>query len=154
MGAVEAGGQVRLALYVEGASSVRGQVRVWRDGVGETLIPLAEYVRAEDDRNVKEAAGDPLPPFDGGRWLGAMLDLPEEGGLLWYYFILFVNESRVCFYGNVSGLGGEGGISDMPPGSFQITVYDVGATTPAWFRRAVMYQIFPDRFYREHIIEK
>lgn len=153
IGAVEAGGQVRLALYVEGAASVRGQVRVWRDGVGETLVPLAEFVRVEDDKSKPEATGEPLPPFDGGRWLGAMLDLPDEGGLLWYYFILFIDDSRVCFYGNVSGLGGEGGISDMPPGSFQISVYDKGATTPAWFRRAVMYQIFPDRFYREHIIE-
>ncbi len=154
IGAVEAGGRVRLALYVEGAASVRGQVRIWRDGVGETLVPLAEFVRAETNTETTEATGKPLPLSDGGRWLGAVIDMPEEGALLWYYFILLVDDSRVYFYGNTGGLGGEGGLCDVPPGSFQITVYDRGATTPAWFRRTVMYQIFPDRFYREHIIEK
>ena len=151
LGAAEAGGRVRLALRVEGAASIRGQVRIWRDGAGETLVPLSVFAQKTEPMEEKEATGEPLPSFDGERWLGAVVDLPDEGGLLWYYFILIVDGSHVYFYGNTGGLGGEGGLSDVPPGSFQITVYDKGATTPAWLRRAVMYQIFPDRFYREHI---
>ncbi|MBR1761467.1 MAG: 4-alpha-glucanotransferase [Schwartzia sp.] len=152
LGAAEAGGRVRLAISVAGAASLEGQVRVWRDGVGETLVPLAEYARGENDTEEQEATGQPLPLSDAARWFGAVIDLPEAGGLLWYYFILIVDH-RVYYYGNTGGLGGEGGLCDVPPGSFQITVYDVGAATPAWMRRAVMYQIFPDRFYREHIRE-
>ena len=153
VGAVEAGGRVRVAISVEGAETLEGQVRVWRDGFGETLVPLRPFIHEEPDGKEKEATEKPLPLSAAPRWFGAVIDLPEEGGLLWYYFILIINH-RVYYYGNVGGLGGEGGLCDVPPGSFQITVYDRGATTPAWFRRAVMYQIFPDRFYREHIIEK
>ena len=31
-------------------------------------------------------------------------------------------------------------------GGFRLTVYERGFDTPAWFRRSIMYQIFPDRF--------
>lgn len=34
------------------------------------------------------------------------------------------------------------------PLAFQITVYEEGFTTPDWMKGAVMYQIFPDRFFR------
>ena len=152
IGAVEAGGRMRLAISVEGAEVLEGQVRVWRDGVGETLLPLTPYSHEAPDTEEKEATGKPLPLSAASRWFGTVVDLPEEGGLLWYYFIL-IADHRVYYYGNTGGLGGEGGLCDVPPGSFQITVYDKGATTPAWLRRAVMYQIFPDRFYREHITE-
>ncbi len=152
IGAVEAGGRVRVALLVEcgeSAESIEADVRVWRDGVGESLVPMTLFSDKNSDE--EKATGEPLP-FLGPQWFVATLDLPEEGGLLWYYFILRIDR-HIYFYGNTSGLGGEGGISDAPPGSFQITVYDKGATTPSWMRRAVMYQIFPDRFYREHLIE-
>ena len=33
-----------------------------------------------------------------------------------------------------------------PFGEFRLTVYEKDFRTPAWFRRGVMYQIFPDRF--------
>ncbi len=152
IGAVEAGGRVRLALSVEGAEdaeTIVAEVRVWRDGVGETLVPMT--LLSNKDSDEEKATGEPLP-FSAPGWFVATVDLPDEGGLLWYYFILLIDR-HVRFYGNIGGLGGEGGFSDAPPGSFQITVYDKGATTPAWFRRSIMYQIFPDRFYREHLIE-
>ena len=34
------------------------------------------------------------------------------------------------------------------PVSWQLTVYDEHYTTPDWFKGGIMYQIFPDRFYR------
>ncbi|MBO4926786.1 MAG: glycoside hydrolase family 13 protein [Clostridiales bacterium] len=34
------------------------------------------------------------------------------------------------------------------PHAFQITVYEEGFVTPDWMKGAVMYQIFPDRFFR------
>ena len=152
VGAVEAGGRVRIALSVDGvesAESVVAEVRVWRDGFGETLVPLKPL--STKNAEEEQATGEPLP-VSAPKWFVATIDLPEEGGLLWYYFILLIDH-HVHFYGNTGTLGGEGGLSDAPPASFQITVYDKGAETPAWFRRSIMYQIFPDRFYREHIIE-
>ncbi len=35
------------------------------------------------------------------------------------------------------------------PVSWQITVYDENYHTPDWFKGGLMYQIFPDRFYKE-----
>ena len=53
---------------------------------------------------------------------------------------------------------GTGRLSDVPsrvgvqedrhPAAFQITVFSKEFVTPDWFRGAVMYQIFPDRFHR------
>ncbi len=34
------------------------------------------------------------------------------------------------------------------PSPWQLTVYDERYTTPEWFKGSVMYQIFPDRFYK------
>ena len=45
-------------------------------------------------------------------------------------------------------MGGEGVVETNVPTSYQITVYKADAKTPDWFKKSVMYQIFPDRFYR------
>ncbi len=42
--------------------------------------------------------------------------------------------------------GGEAHFSDVPA-IYGLTVYDGAFTTPEWFRHAVVYQIFPDRFF-------
>ena len=89
IGAVEAGGRVRLALSVEGAEdaeTIVAEVRVWRDGVGETLVPMT--LLSTKDSDEEKATGEPLP-FSAPKWFVATIDLPDEGGLLWYYFIIF-----------------------------------------------------------------
>ena len=72
--------------------------------------------------------------------------LPEQSGLLWYYFIVdFDGETRL--YGNADDrLGGEGRLYDHEPPSFQLTVYDEEFDTPRWMREGLLYQIMPDRF--------
>ena len=74
------------------------------------------------------------------------LTLPEQSGLLWYYFIVdFDGETRL--YGNADDrLGGEGRLYDHEPPSFQLTVYDEEFDTPRWMREGLLYQIMPDRF--------
>ena len=74
------------------------------------------------------------------------LTLPEQSGLLWYYFIVdFDGETRL--YGNADDrLGGEGRLYDHEPPSFQLTVYDEEFDTPHWMREGLLYQIMPDRF--------
>ena len=79
----------------------------------------------------------------------AKIKLPSSGCLLWYYFAVELSDGSIIYYGNNKAqLGGEGEQSDKVPPAYQITVYDEGAKTPDWFKHAVMYQIFPDRFYR------
>ena len=74
------------------------------------------------------------------------LTLPEQSGLLWYYFIVdFDGETRL--YGNADDrLGGEGRLYDHEPPSFQLPVYDEEFDTPRWMREGLLYQIMPDRF--------
>lgn len=106
-------------------------LRVWQDGVGETLKAMT--LATEDT---------------SGHWYTTELSVPPEPGWLWYSFQITVGE-RLYFYGdNAEGLGGEGQLYEQNPPSYQITVYRPGTVTPHWFKHAVMYQIFPDRFYR------
>ncbi len=65
-----------------------------------------------------------------------------EAGLYWYYFV-FNNEYCI-------GLGDnyEAQIQSEVR-SYQLLVYENGYKTPEWFKGGIMYQIFPDRFYRE-----
>ena len=56
----------------------------------------------------------------------------------------------VSYGNNELCLGGEGALYSIKNHGkyFQITVYEVALTVPSWFTDGVIYQIFPDRFYR------
>ena len=79
----------------------------------------------------------------GGRFTVDIM-LPNAPAALWYCFCLDTEhgEKWLCpdgsgFYGLV--------IDNREPG-FRLTVYARDFKTPDWFKSAVMYQIFPDRF--------
>lgn len=75
------------------------------------------------------------------------INMPTKPQLVWYYFIINSGD-KVYYYGNnKANLGGEGDIYNVPPESFQITVYKENFTTPEWFKNSVMYQVFTDRFF-------
>ncbi len=86
---------------------------------------------------------------DGGFLYEYTFDAPSSPTLLFYHFRA-ENERGVFFLGNNSlALGGEGEMYiSAADKCFQITVYDKDFTTPDRMKNAVMYQIFPDRFYR------
>ncbi|MFZ5969721.1 MAG: glycoside hydrolase family 13 protein [Bacillota bacterium] len=72
---------------------------------------------------------------------------PSEPGLIWYYFII-IQGDKVSYYGNNDEkLGGIGCLYSHIPPAYQITVHKRNCSTPNWFKEAVMYQIFVDRFY-------
>ncbi len=75
------------------------------------------------------------------------IKMPDEVGNLWYYFEI-VNSLGSCFYSNNQRrLGGIGETyNEKPQNMYQITVYSPNYKTPEWFRKSVVYQIFPDRF--------
>ncbi|MFC0526011.1 glycoside hydrolase family 13 protein [Pontibacillus salicampi] len=75
------------------------------------------------------------------------LEMPEEPQLIWYYFEIQTEEGSL-FYGRIGvEESGEGRLYDHVPPSWQITVYDAEYDTPSWWKNAIMYQIFPDRFH-------
>ncbi|WLR41605.1 alpha-amylase family glycosyl hydrolase [Bacillus carboniphilus] len=71
---------------------------------------------------------------------------PEQKGLYGYKFIA-MDGNVIAEYGEDSGEGSIGRAVDANAGTFQLTVYDPAYQTPDWMKEAVVYQIFPDRFY-------
>lgn len=63
-------------------------------------------------------------------------------GLYFYYFDLYINYQKLF-----CGQGGCAYITTDTGPKWQLTVYESGFSTPDWMQGAVMYQIFPDRFY-------
>lgn len=74
--------------------------------------------------------------------------MPNKAGIVWYYFEIATDAGLVYYGNNQSNYGGKGEITlQSPSHSFQVTVYNEYYKTPDWFKNAVAYQIFPDRFY-------
>lgn len=132
VGAVSAKQQVKLSLDIGIDCKVSSvMLRTWRENIGETLTNMTRGSIGKDRFKYS-----------------CTFNLPEKGCLIWYYFII-VSEKKTFFYGNnAERLGGVGKVYEQDPPSFQITIYNEGAVTPDWFKNTVMYQIFPDRFYR------
>ena len=121
VGAVETGSSVRLRCAVLGGGVTECVCELYGDSFG------AEYDMHREDGAFSVDI--------------TLLDVPAA---LWYSFRLKTpgGERWLCpgedgFYGEVcpSRLGG-----------FRLTVFMRGFNTPDWFKGAVMYQIFPDRF--------
>ena len=73
---------------------------------------------------------------------------PEQSGL---YFYRFEIDTWRGTLGITSRFGGENGIDEFgaPEGEcWQLTVFESQYQTPDWLSGGIMYQIFPDRFYR------
>ena len=106
------------------------QLRLWQDGVGETLLAMA-----------------PASVASSLCWYEAVVEAPAMPGVIWYYFI--VRQAGQSFYygNNPAEIGGVGQLAVKPPPSYQISTYLAGSTTPGWFKQAVVYQIFVDRFF-------
>lgn len=127
-GAVRAGNKLvlRLAASDKFPEDSRVTLRLWKSNNGEIRVPMTRE----------------------GAFYSALVTMPEEGALLWYYFIIQYDDKTIYYGNNKEQLGGAGAIYEQEPPSYQITVYDKHAVTPEWFKNAIVYQIFPDRFCR------
>lgn len=134
IGAAEAGSEVRLGIRLRTKERVKQVLlRLWREAEGEKLVNLAAGAQTNEEE----------------RYYYADVRMPEQGCLLWYYFIIVTDSGTVYYGNNREQLGGLGEVCDHVPPSYQITVFSRGAKTPEWFKHSVMYQIFPDRFFRD-----
>lgn len=79
----------------------------------------------------------------------ATLCVPSTPMLFWYDFIIHRGDGDLRYGNSCDQMGGEGAVYHGQIHSYQITVYDPAFQTPEYLRRGVIYQIFPDRFYRD-----
>ncbi len=127
-GAVSAGAPVTLRLRLRSGNPPDWiKLRLWHNG-HEEHVPMHLW-RDEGNAQIFQAE----------------ITAPAIPGLLWYHFAV-CQRGKTYYYGNPSGQGGAGQILGPNPPSWQITVYRQGAVTPNWFKEAVMYQIFVERF--------
>ena len=131
-GAVCCNEQLLLRLKIEGAGEADDvSLRLWQDGSGEKKIQM-QYVEKQENYQLYQVK----------------FNAPSVPSVVWYYFIITIQD-KVYYYGNdMDRLGGIGRLYETVPPGYQITVYKEEATTPDWFKEGVMYQIFPDRFYK------
>lgn len=123
-GAIPAGGQITLRFWCDESAEVL--LRTWDEK--ETLYPMQ--------------------PIGHDRF-EITIAVPSRPMLFWYDFVI-PRQGDVARYGNnCDQLGGVGAYSPVQPASYQITVYDPAYTTPDYLRKGVVYQIFPDRFFRD-----
>lgn len=85
--------------------------------------------------------------------------LPDEPGLLFYWFEVRTGSERLYFVRNRDALDGDGRISrgrprfypgePHDPAPWQITIHTSDLSVPDWITGQVVYHIFPDRFRRD-----
>ena len=115
---------------------------------GEELTLSLRLVSGHADRAFLILSGDqmgeeyPMKPSADG--FSVTLKAPEQAAALWYRFRIETPDSAhwLC----PDGSGHRGRLYGYDAEGFRLTVYRKDFETPAWFRRSVMYQIFPDRF--------
>ncbi len=66
---------------------------------------------------------------------------------VWSYKFIVIDGTAKYEYGDDASSGGTGAVSEDGQTPYDLTVYDDEYETPDWMKNAVVYQIFPDRFY-------
>ena len=120
-GAAKCGSELRLAFLRRGGRITRAELVLWGDDF-------------EHSWSMEQ---------DGNQYY-VNLTLPETPDALWYAFYVETESSAHWLCPDDSGFTGR--IVPRREEGFRLTVYDPAFETPGWFRRSVMYQIFPDRF--------
>ncbi len=130
-GAVTVGGAVSLAIDVWDDWEATCSCRLWVDDEGESFINMdKEYLENEHKVRFTCTLKRNIP------------------GIVWYSFIIRHHDISAARYGAAQGkVGGEGQLYDWEPPSFQLTFYEQNPL-PDWYKNAIVYQIFPDRFRR------
>lgn len=90
----------------------------------------------------------PMQPVGDDRF-EATVTVPDTPMLFWYDFFIPRAHDTACYGTADDQLGGVGRYYQDHPASYQVTVYDPAYQTPEYLRRGVVYQIFPDRFFRD-----
>jgi glycosidase len=135
-GAVTTGTPVTLRIRSYKDDLTGATLRVWSTTASaQTLYPMSKVATSGE------------PPFGYDYWQATIPAQPDPT-ILYYRFILRDGSDEDYYEDDDLFDGGWGrAYDDSPDYSFQIDVYHPDFQTPAWIKDAVIYQVFPDRFY-------
>ncbi|SFT29360.1 alpha-amylase family glycosyl hydrolase [Paenibacillus sp. BC26] len=86
--------------------------------------------------------------FDEKDYWEVTIPASAFGGIgVWGYKFILIDGPAKVEYGDDGSRGGSGASADEGVLPYDLTVYDKDFTTPDWMKNAVVYQIFPDRFF-------
>ena len=129
----------------QGAAPAKGSVNIGLEVKAKWAIPAC-FVKVYYSNGTQRTEEMVCQKREKGRnFYEISIQMPDEPGLVYYYFMLNDGE-KLHYYGAPSGEGKFAPISSVE--SYQITVYDPDFHTPDWLKRAVIYQIFVDRYAR------
>ena len=130
-GAVTPGHDVNFRIRIEGAGKLTVVLVLTKEGQRETYREMSSE----------------------GHGYYTTIITSGDAGLYFYYFRIHIKEDnldRYVFVGNnETGLGGECQVYEdfTYVKSYQMTMHNYIKPSPEWYREAVFYQIFVDRFY-------
>lgn len=156
-GAVPCGQKVVLRLKIISDLLVQEcLLRVWDKENQEILLPMEMKEREKDEGNKEQKIQDGQKQQKNGNkeeqsseklvQLFEIEYIPQEAGLVWYFFKFQVKGNTYYYINNREELGGEGELSEKEGPSYQITVFKE-SPVPEWFKKGIMYQIYVDRFF-------
>ena len=118
-------------------------IRVDTKDLSDVTCYLNYYYETADQKKIKTI---PMEPQGGIHT--ATLKVTERG--LYFYWFSVSQADRSTYFGNShDSMGGLAIAYDQENQvrKYQITVHENIKPAPAWYRNAIFYQIFPDRFY-------
>lgn len=125
-GALQAGNNVQFSVKVDCQSVTQVAVGVTKLDENTVFYPLTQ------DEN------------EPGRYTGEIKI--TTSGLYHYYFRVRRENDTALYLGHLHGGTGKETTDISKAEPFQLTCYDRQVPRPEWYRNAVFYQIFPDRF--------
>lgn len=148
-GAIEAGSSVKLKLLALAGYEFPGELSASVHFTAETTFGFLSF-------DVPMKKEELIVKGHVENHFAADVNCFDSPGVYFYYFVITLRESdqfdapvKQLFYGNNSmSQGGLGKIYHENPNSFQITAFEKNLSVPDDFFSSVIYQIFPDRFYR------
>ncbi len=132
-GAVPTGQAITLKLRTYRFDVASSTVRVWNSSLEQVQLYPMSWVSNDATYDYWQVA------------------IPAQASptVLWYHFQL-TDGSDTDYYGDDGSRDGSWGQvfdQESQVNDFNITVYDPAFTTPDWLKDAIVYQIFPDRYY-------
>ncbi|CAN5752187.1 alpha-amylase family glycosyl hydrolase [soil metagenome] len=142
-GAVPGGTPVMIRFRTFHADVTSVKLRVYSVNAGGQSV--VDMTRAAEDVSCYQAELESDHSCDF--WQATLPNTAADN--LWYRFIVTDGSDTDYYADNTPALdGGLGAPTDDPIDfSYALTVFSPGFTSPAWAREAVIYQVFPDRFF-------
>ncbi len=126
-------------------------VRVWNAAGNPNETDIAMQPVTMSDSAITAATGDVAANYS---WWQATIPASDVSalGTMWYQFKVTYDGQTLYYDDNSSQLEGVGQPSVSASGpSYQISTYEPSFQTPNWLKHAVIYEIFPDRFFNGNL---